>query len=159
MCLSFSWLTGEYKVTEWRLSVFMEWWHFVLWILLFKSYTHALQSDLYGSNLTFPSIYSLTKQDIINLTYILIVTHVWSAKTRNIWHPRVFALNSCHYLINIFYAFSQIWDVFLCILILLINMNKLNPDFNKISEKCLMFVLAALIENLLIPISPSDNHG
>ena len=40
MYLPFSRPNGDWKVTEWRLSVFTEWWRFVLWKKLPSRFTH-----------------------------------------------------------------------------------------------------------------------
>ena len=44
MYLPFSRLIGHWMMTEWRLSVFTEWWHFVLWVVITRlKYISRLQ--------------------------------------------------------------------------------------------------------------------
>ena len=42
MYLPFSRLNGDWKVTEWRLSVFTEWWRFVLWTPFDQIYVEVI---------------------------------------------------------------------------------------------------------------------
>ena len=47
MYLPFIRLNGDWKMTEWRLSVFTEWWRFVLWYILGPPFITGLQVGFY----------------------------------------------------------------------------------------------------------------
>ena len=120
-------------------------------------------------------MYSKIKQDIKNLRYILVVTHVrsnhayfqrfwpidkgaesfelrpqtahsnFSVQSKNQLHnkicqsqknmtPQSFGFEYLS-IINVSYAYSQQWEVLLCISMLLINKNKLHSDLKKIPGK------------------------